>query len=78
MMISAETMAMIEGDHAARLAAVKSRVAELDGALRHAAKIEAALKTIIRHWDEFGPEHGFEETVDIARRVLAAETLETK
>lgn len=31
----------------------------------------AALKALIAHWDEFGPEHGFDELVDSARRAVA-------
>jgi hypothetical protein len=29
-----------------------------------------ALKAVIAHWDEFGPEHGFGEVIDRARSVL--------
>jgi hypothetical protein len=29
-----------------------------------------ALKAIINHWDEFGPEHGFAEVIDRARDAL--------
>ncbi len=31
-----------------------------------------ALKAIINHWDEFGPEYGMDECIDNARRVLAS------
>lgn len=32
-----------------------------------------ALLSIINHWDEFGPEHGLDETIDRARRALKEE-----
>ena len=34
------------------------------------AELEIAVKVIIGHWDEFGPEHDFAETVEIARRLV--------
>lgn len=38
---------------------------------REAMRMAAdALRAIVRHWDEFGPEHGFDEVVDQARRTL--------
>lgn len=34
-------------------------------------EIRLALKMIVSHWDEFGPEHGFDELIDrCARRAL--------
>jgi len=33
---------------------------------------QGALRAVIAHWDEFGPEHGFDETIDQARRFLAS------
>lgn len=32
----------------------------------------ALLNGIISHWDEFGPEHGFDEVIDRARKVVNA------
>lgn len=40
--------------------------------LRRARKAEAALKAIRDHWREFGPEHGFDETLETVCRVLEA------
>jgi hypothetical protein len=34
--------------------------------------VESALRAVIAHWDEFGPEHGLDECIDQARRALAA------
>lgn len=34
---------------------------------------ESRLRAIIHHWDEFGPEHGFAETVDRCRPVSTPE-----
>ena len=34
-------------------------------------RLRSALKAVIGHWDEFGPEYGFAETIDrIARPAL--------
>ena len=33
-------------------------------------QLKSALSAIVRHWNEFGPEHGFEETIHMAERVL--------
>jgi hypothetical protein len=33
-------------------------------------KLEGALKRIFAHWDEFGPEHGFERIIDSSRDFL--------
>lgn len=32
-------------------------------------QLRSALRSIISHWDEFGPEHGFGETIDSARHL---------
>jgi hypothetical protein len=34
------------------------------------ADLPAVLRSVIAHWDEFGPEHGFDECIDQARRAL--------
>lgn len=37
---------------------------------KRADALEAALKSVVSHWREFGPEHGFDETLEIAARAL--------
>lgn len=32
----------------------------------------AALRAVVAHWNEFGPEHGFEEVIDKAERTLVS------
>lgn len=32
----------------------------------------AVLRSVIKHWNEFGPEHGFDEVIDRAERALAS------
>lgn len=39
---------------------------------RARTKRDLALQAIIAHWDEFGPEHGFEEVIERARGALVA------
>lgn len=34
-------------------------------------RLESALRAIVAHWDEFGPEHGFDEVMDRARGAVA-------
>lgn len=34
-------------------------------------RLHLAAMAVLRHWDEFGPEHGLDETMDGLRRVLA-------
>lgn len=31
----------------------------------------ASLKGIIAHWDEFGPEHGFDELIQRTRKIIS-------
>lgn len=33
---------------------------------------ERALKAVVSHWREFGPEHGFDECLEMAARTLRA------
>ena len=37
---------------------------------RQRDQMKSALFQVVRHWNEFGPEHGFEETIHMAERVL--------
>jgi hypothetical protein len=37
---------------------------------RDAFPLRRALRAIVAHWDEFGPEHGFGETIEAARHYL--------
>ena len=39
---------------------------------RDAERALRAFRAVIAHWDEFGPEHGFDESIDQARRALSA------
>lgn len=36
---------------------------------KHGGRVRQALKSVVDHWHEFGPEHGFEETINRAERV---------
>ena len=40
------------------------------GVLDRIAELEVALNVIIGHWDEFGPEQDFAETIEIARQLV--------
>jgi hypothetical protein len=46
----------------------------LRAAVTRYERLERALKAVISHWDEFGPEYGFAETIDrFARAALSPE-----
>jgi hypothetical protein len=34
------------------------------------ARLEQALRSVMKNWDEFGPYHGFGEIIDMAERAL--------
>jgi hypothetical protein len=54
---------------ATRDAESRDRLAAKDAEI---AKLRGVLKAVIAHWDEFGPDHGFAETMDrIARPVVS-------
>ena len=56
---------------AAPVAQAPAAPAAAPSGAREAMRMAAdALRAIVRHWDEFGPEHGFDEVVDQARRTL--------
>lgn len=47
--------------------------------LNHApSEAECAARAVVSHWNEFGPEHGFEETVDRLEKALGQATNETE
>jgi hypothetical protein len=47
---------------------------QLRAAVTRYERLERALKAVISHWDEFGPEYGFAETIDrFARAALSPE-----
>ena len=56
--------------------ATAARIADLEASMRHAVKIEAELRGIIRHWDEFGEmmgvrdDYGLSERMDAARKLI--------
>lgn len=50
--------------------------AERDAAIAQAEAMRSRLSAILSHWREFGPEHGFDECVEMAAR--AAPTPEEK
>ena len=41
---------------------------------KRADALEAALKSVVSHWREFGPEHGFDETLEMAGSSLISPT----
>ena len=55
------------------LSEARSVIEGRDDALRFNGAF-AALLTVVRHWDEFGPEHGFDEKMDAARKLLSNAT----
>lgn len=46
-----------------------ARVIELQA---HIDSIRIGARAVVAHWDEFGPEHGFDEAIDVLRRQLGA------
>ena len=42
--------------------------ASIDAIAAQVETLAARLKSVIAHWDEFGPEHDFGETIDRARK----------
>lgn len=46
-----------------------ARVIELQA---HNDSIRMGARAVVAHWDEFGPEHGFDEAIDVLRRQLGA------
>lgn len=50
-----------------RMAALERRVVEEISARQ---RLESALGNVVRHWNEFGPEHGFEEAIHHAEQLL--------
>ena len=59
-MIPAETIRMAEQEASDRAAA---RADEYQ-------RLRLAAKAVCNHWDEFGPDHGFDEVMDGLRRIL--------
>jgi hypothetical protein len=57
------------------LNARRLRIAELEASMRHAAKIEDALRGIIHHWNEFGEMMGVKDDYGFSERLDAAEKL---
>lgn len=47
--------------------------AELAASRAHGVSFGLHLASIISHWDEFGPEHGFDETIEAGRTALQAQ-----
>jgi hypothetical protein len=37
-------------------------------------ELRRALRSVVDHWHEFGPEHGFDECLEMAARVLTPNT----
>ena len=50
-------------------------IAGLEASMRHAQKIEDALRGIIRHWNEFGDMMGVKDDYGFSERLDAAEKL---
>ena len=66
------------------LAAAKTAVAngqlrfELAAATQRAERLEAALRAVVAHWDEFGREYGLDELIDRVARAALRSTTETQ
>lgn len=43
-----------------------------DEKMKTIEELRAALRLVVRHWDEFGPEHGLDEVMDKARAALGS------
>ena len=46
--------------------------AEIEARFAICDMLRGALRSVVSHWREFGPEHGFDECVEIAARALGS------
>ncbi len=73
--LEAEDLAYNTGRADEREASAREWSGRLDRASTEIEKLKGALRAIIAHWDEFGPEHGFSETIDCERHHISADWL---
>lgn len=66
-MIPAETILAAEQEAADR-AAMRRKDAERQST--EVERLRLALKSVVNHWNEFGPEHGFDEVMHYAETAL--------
>lgn len=52
------------------MGAVQTQMDIIERLMRERDQLRVALRVVVRHWDEFGPEHGMDEVIDSVRQLV--------